>query len=71
MKVRATMLGFYGGSRRRPGDVFILTDVKHFSEKWMQRLEVVTDDKPLPVEKSKGKHRHEAKAKPSGDADVI
>lgn len=36
MQVRATRIGFYGKKRRREGDVFPLTDEKHFSESWME-----------------------------------
>ena len=39
MKVEATQLGFYGQARKRPGEVFLLTDSAHFSELWMRKLE--------------------------------
>lgn len=43
MKVRATFqngkFGFYGDKRRRDGDEFELSDPKHFSEKWMIKIE--------------------------------
>jgi hypothetical protein len=39
MKVKATMLGFYGNKRRYEGDVFELTDDKQFSKKWMAKFE--------------------------------
>ena len=32
MKVRAVEPGWYGNTRRRVGDVFELTDEKHFSD---------------------------------------
>lgn len=44
MKVKATRLGFYGYLRRKPGAVFALSDPKHFSEKWMEKVE---DDTPV------------------------
>lgn len=43
MKVKAKFtvgkFGFYGGIRRYDGDEFELSDPKHFSEKWMVKLE--------------------------------
>ena len=39
MKVKATKLGFYNNRRQRPGMVFHLTDSKHFSENWMEKVE--------------------------------
>lgn len=44
-KVRATKTGYYGEMRRRPGDVFILTDPKMFSDKWMERVGPGTAEK--------------------------
>lgn len=42
IKVRATLLGYAGDRRRRPGDVFRVPE-KHFSARWMER---VSDDTP-------------------------
>lgn len=43
MKVRANFadgkFGFYGGVRRRNGDVFELSNSKDFSSLWMVKLE--------------------------------
>jgi hypothetical protein len=43
MKVKAKFtvgkFGFYGGIRRYDGDEFELSDPKHFSEKWMVKLD--------------------------------
>lgn len=43
MKVKAKFangkFGFYGGVRRRDGDVFELTNQKHFSELWMVKVD--------------------------------
>lgn len=38
MRVRATQTGFYGGSRRREGTEFTLTNPKHFSKRWMEKV---------------------------------
>ena len=40
MKVRAIELGFYGTKRRRVGDEFVLTEARHFSKKWMEKVDV-------------------------------
>lgn len=40
MRVRATKMGFYDNRRQREGSEFNLLDPKHFSEKWMERLDV-------------------------------
>lgn len=43
MKVKAKFsngkFGFYGGVRRRDGDVFELEDESHFSKVWMVKIE--------------------------------
>lgn len=38
MQVKAKETGFYGGHRKRPGQVFSLTTPKHFSDKWMEKV---------------------------------
>jgi len=45
VKVRATQVGYYGEARRRVGDVFTLEDPKHFSAKWMERVDASTPEK--------------------------
>lgn len=35
MQVTAKERGFYGGGIKDPGDTFVLTDKKHFSDQWM------------------------------------
>lgn len=53
MKVKAKFInnkfGFYGGVRRRNGDVFTLDNPKDFSEVWMVKL----DEKKKPGPKPK------------------
>lgn len=39
IKVRATSTGFYGGQRRREGDVFVLDAASKPSKKWMEVIE--------------------------------
>ena len=55
MKVKAKFangkFGFYGGKRRRDGDVFELDSPTHFSERWMVKLD---DDKPRRGRKPAG-----------------
>ena len=36
--------GYYDDKRRRPGDVFFITDEKYFSKRWMERV----DENPEP-----------------------
>jgi len=54
MKVRATQLGYYGNIRIREGQAFRLKDPKHFSEKWMVKLDknakVDVVEPPKPIE---------------------
>lgn len=38
MKVRAIKMGYYNHIRQREGVEFTLTDSKHFSSKWMERV---------------------------------
>lgn len=61
MQVRAISVGFYGGSRRREGEVF---DVKDGDEaKWFEPTE--------PQEsKAEAKARQKAEAKAKADADA-
>lgn len=75
MKVRATQLGFYGGSRRRPGDVF---DVKENElGRWMEPVETgaVADEPEKPAKVSRAKRSAPApepvEAVSTGDQDVI
>ncbi len=49
MLVRAIKLGYYGGSRRKPGDVFQINE-KAFSKTWMVKVE---DDAKVPVPETK------------------
>lgn len=44
VRVRATRMGWYDTSRRRPGDVFVLLAPEHFGTSWM---ELVPDNVPL------------------------
>lgn len=45
MKVQATQTGYYGEMRRRPGDVFWLTDNEHFSDTWMRQVSSRTPER--------------------------
>lgn len=63
MRVRATELGYYGDRRQRAGQVFTLTDPKHFSEKWMEKL-----DKKAGSKQS-GKSSQKVHEAPPEDAD--
>lgn len=65
MKVRATQMGFYDYKRRRIGHIFDLSDPKHFSEKWMERL-----DGPVVVNQPQ-RAAEPKSAKPTGSREVI
>ena len=47
MRVRAAKVGFYNGFRRRVGDEFTLPDPKHFSKKWMERVDAPASAKAV------------------------
>lgn len=47
MKVRAVEAGFYDLARRKPGDVFKLTDDSHFSSRWMEKIKDPEPDKDV------------------------
>lgn len=54
MKVKATELGYYEDKRRRPGDVFEISDEKAFSHKWMEKLDdSVEVPSPPPAKEAK------------------
>lgn len=79
MRVRATRAGYYQGAYRYPGDVFTLSDPKHFSDAhrrgkgvhrgWMERV----DEAPAsPAKPAKPAAEPKKKpAAPTGDAAVI
>ena len=52
MKVRAIKQGFYGGARRRVGDVFEAEDGAKAS--WFEPTEAAEAAKPKPKAKAKG-----------------
>lgn len=52
MKVRAIKQGFYGGARRRVGDVFEAEDGAKAS--WFEPVEAAAAAKPKPKAKAKG-----------------
>jgi hypothetical protein len=73
VKVKAKAPGFFGSVRKKPGDVFDVSE-KQFSKRWMERLDATAvssgDAEKLAV-KTAGKNSKEATAKSSGDAEVI
>ena len=52
MKVRAIKQGFYGGARRRGGDVFEAED--GVAASWFEPVEAAEGAKPKPKAKAKG-----------------
>lgn len=52
MKVRAIKQGFYGGARRRVGDVFEVDD--GLAASWFEPVEAAEAAKPKPKAKAKG-----------------
>lgn len=64
-KVRATSLGFYGGSRRRPGDVFMVRD--GFKGSWV----VDVPDVKLPEKAEKPAAQSTRKARPDVQPDDL
>ncbi len=83
MKVKAITLGFDGMQRRRPGEVFELSNPKHFSKRWMElveeEVEAPVKAKAEPAKLGKPGQVHQAQThhvpvdpqKPSGAAAVI
>ncbi len=68
MKVKAKLLGFYGNARKRVGEIFIIKDETHFSEKWMEKV-----DGDIAVGKrKKSKVKEDLSVEPvTADQDVI
>lgn len=56
MQVIATKNGFYG-RYIEPGEAFVLSDPKHFSERWMRKPSVIETArlKPAPEKRSRAK----------------
>jgi hypothetical protein len=68
MRVKAIKLGYYGEKRQRPGQVFSLSNSKHFSEKWMIPL----DEKKGSKKAKQEDHIDESESSFStGDQEVI
>ena len=63
--VRATRKGYYG-SLREPGERFALREEKHFSKRWMERI-----DGKAPAEAKPEKPVKAKPEKPTGDQEVI
>lgn len=66
-------VGFYNMVRRKPGDVFTLTDPKHFSETWMREVGKDTPTTPAPGEPPEDLvvRERKGKGKATGDQNVI
>lgn len=67
-------VGYYNLVRRKPGDVFDLTDEKDFSPKWMEKVNLETPKTPAPGEPTPEDVAAEKKAKKkggTGDRSVI
>lgn len=66
-------VGYYNYVRRKPGDVFDLLEEKHFSPKWMDRVETSVPKSPAPGEPTAAELAADAKAagRPRRNADVI
>lgn len=45
VRVLEGQLGYYGDVRRREGDVFVITDIKHFSKRWMEFVDKRTPNR--------------------------
>lgn len=45
VRVLEGQMGYYGDVRRREGDVFVITDIKHFSKRWMEFVDKRTPNK--------------------------
>lgn len=69
MKVKAKGLVFYNNQRFREGDVFEISDEKHFSKKWMEKVEE-SDSSKAKVKEEEKPSAGKKKLKPS-DEDVI
>ncbi len=62
LKVRATQDGYIYEARRRAGDVFVITDAKHFSKTWMEPVDGQVPEHTTGPNKAIGKANEETKA---------
>lgn len=69
MEVRATRLGYYNNRRQREGTKFVLSDKKHFSKLWMEK--VGGADKSTKKEDSPKKKDESETSEPTGSESVI
>lgn len=71
IKVRATQLGFYGASRKRPGDEFVINGKSELG-KWMEIIDETEDDKPAKAKvKQSVAKKDPAPPVSTGDQEVI
>lgn len=72
IRVRATQPGYYDHVMRKVGEVFVLSDKKLFSHRWMESVDGEVDEE-VPAKKAAPKKKKESVtvAAPSGDEDVI
>jgi len=66
MRVIATQKGYYGERRIKVGQKFVLSDEKHFSKRWMEKL----PDAPAEIadlETARAKFEELAKEPPAAD----
>jgi hypothetical protein len=67
IKVEATQLGYYDDKRRRIGDVFTITSMKEFSDRWMRRVDSSTPERITTGAEELRRHHDEIlKAKAAG-----
>lgn len=71
MKVKAISLGFYGGTRRYPGDVFTVKDGE--SARWWEAVEPEAPAEPLAEKPKRRRGGGDEASVPAstGDQDVI
>lgn len=58
MQVRATKLGYYDLKRKKEGEVFVIKDASHFSDKWMESLAEAKDTEPPAPRRGRGSHKY-------------
>ena len=68
MLVKATQIGYYGVVLREVGHIFKLTDPKHFTDVWMEKVESFKGNKGS---KSSSKNEPVGNRPPPEDEDAV
>lgn len=66
LRVRAREDGFYANIYRRPGDVFTIDGLEHFSTRWMEKVSPRTPEKITGAQEALGREQEHLRREAAG-----